>query len=127
MREACAQVGCEVRHLFLLRAERVSDRLARQVVGRAAEAAGDEQEVDERRLAAHELGDDLDLVRERRDQPDGDAERREPPREPGAVRVRNVTRDELVADGEDRRGGHQPFTIRTIGVPATRSTTVTPP
>ena len=127
MREACSQVGGEVGHLHLLDAECMRECFARQVVRCAAEAAGDDQEVDERRLAAHELGDGVDLVRERRDQPDGDTERREPPREPGAVRVRDVTRDELVADGEDRRGGHQPFTIRTIGVPATRSTTVTPP
>jgi hypothetical protein len=82
------------------------DRLARQVVRRAAEAARDEEEVDARRLVAHELGDLLDVVGERREHANRDTERREPPGEPGGVRVRNVAGDELVPDREDRRGRH---------------------
>ena len=47
-------------------AERRGDRLAGQVVGRAAEAAGDEHEVDVGRLATDEARDGVDLVGHRR-------------------------------------------------------------
>ena len=48
-REAGAQVGGELGHLRLRDAERGRDRLARDVVGRAAEPARDDQVVDPRR------------------------------------------------------------------------------
>ena len=66
-------------------AERGGDRLARQVVGRAAEAARDEEEVDARRLGAHEgsaiasISSGTAAV-----QAHLDAERSQPPREPRA-------------------------------------------
>ena len=49
LREARAQLVGELRHLDLRDAERRRERLAREVVGRAAEAAGDDQVVDARR------------------------------------------------------------------------------
>ena len=57
LREARAQVGGEVGHLGLLDAERGRERLARDVVRRPAEAAGDDEVVDAVALAADELGD----------------------------------------------------------------------
>src|SRR5262249_10457166 len=59
-REARTQIGRKLRNLDLRHAERMRNRLAGHIVGCAAEAAGYEQEVDARRLAAHVLGDLLD-------------------------------------------------------------------
>ena len=101
LREAGAQVVGELGHLGLLDAERGGERLARDVVGRAAEAAGDDEVVDAVVLAADELRDRVDLVRDGRGQDDADAQRLEPLREPGGVRVLDVAADDLVADGED--------------------------
>ena len=86
-----AQVGGELGDLFLRHVERVRDRLAREIVGRAAEPAGDDEDIDARRLAADELGDHLDLVGHRGEQARLDAERREPLRDPRSVRVGDVT------------------------------------
>ena len=61
-REARAQRVGELRDELLLHAESRRERLARQVVGRAAEAAGDEDEVDVGRLAPDEARDRVDLV-----------------------------------------------------------------
>ena len=80
--EAGAQAVGDVGLLDLRHAERGGDRLARDVVGRPAEPAGDEHDVGRRRLLAHEGRDLLDLVGHDGDQRDRDAERREPPREP---------------------------------------------
>ena len=87
LREARAQLGGELGHLDLLDVERGRERLAREVVGRAAEAAGDDQVVDAVALAADEVGDRVDLVRHDGGEDDAHAERLEPLREPRRVRV----------------------------------------
>src|SRR5205085_10504432 len=74
-REPGAQVGSDLGHFLLLDAERGRDRLARQIVGRAAETAGDEKEVDSSRFGVDEPGDRVDLVRQRRRHAHLDAER----------------------------------------------------
>ena len=93
LREARAQLGRELGHLLLLDVERGGERLARDVVGRAAEPAGDDQVIDAVALAADEVGDRLDLVRHGRRDHDLDAERLEPLGEPGRVRVRRRRRE----------------------------------
>src|SRR5207245_1670194 len=105
-RETRSEALGHVRLLGLLDPEGGRDRLSGEVVRRAAEPAGDEQVVDLRPLGAHELRDPLDLVGEGRDQRHRDSEPFEPLGEPGSVRVRDVARDELVADRQDRRGAH---------------------
>ena len=100
LREAAAQLVGELRHLDLRDAERGGHRLASQVVGRAAEAAGHEQVVDPRALAVDEVGDGLDLVRDAGGEHDLHAEPLEPLREPGGIGVDDVAGDDLVADRE---------------------------
>src|SRR5204863_6599795 len=80
-----------------------ADRLAREVVGSAAESAGDDQDVRVLGLHPDEGGHALLVVRERRDQDHVEAELFEAGREPGAVRVGDVARDELVPDGHNGR------------------------
>ncbi len=84
------QLVGDVAHLLALDLEGRGDRFAGDVVRRPAEPSGDEDEVSARRLGAHELGDAVELVRQRRDQVDRDAEGLEPLGEPRAVRVGDV-------------------------------------
>ena len=112
--EAGAQVGVELRDDRLRRLERDREGLACDVVGCAAEAAGDEQMIDARRFPADEIDDLLGLVRHRRGDCDLDAELFEPLRKPGAVRVHGVAGDELVADCQDGCTHMASMTIRKI-------------
>ena len=105
--ETRAKSRGDVADLHLADAERGGDRLAGDVVRRAAEPAGDDHDVHGRRLLADERGDPVDLVRHHRDQRDLDAERGQPPCQPRAVRVLDVPRQELVPDGDDRGPGHR--------------------
>ena len=68
--------------------------------------------VDERRLAAHEGNDPIEVVGHRCAEDDRDAELLEPPGEPRGVRVLDVARDELVADRQDDRVHH--WSIREL-------------
>jgi hypothetical protein len=79
------------------------NRLTRDVVGRAAEPSRDDDDVGLVRLAPHEPGDRLNLVRHGGDQPYEDAEPFEPAGEPRRVRVFDVAGDDLVADGHNGR------------------------
>ena len=100
--EARAQILGQLGDDLLLDAERCSHRLAGDVVGRAAQAARHDQEVDARPLSLQHLDDAAQLVGNRCDQNDTNAERLQPLGEPRRVRVRRVAGHELVADGEDR-------------------------
>src|SRR5919201_5198071 len=94
--------------LFLPRhAEGGRDGLPGDVVGGASEPAGDDDDVGLLRLRAHQRRHPLLVVGKRRDQEDVEAERLEPAREPGAVGVGDVSRDELVPDRDDRAGRHR--------------------
>ena len=138
-REARAERSRNLGLLDLRNAERRGDRLAREVVGRAAEAAGDDHRVLRGRVLAHERGNAVDLVGDRGDQLHLDAQRRQPPREPAAVGVLRVARDDLVPDRDDR-GARHPASIAqarpsrrtrtpisTSCVVAPRMSPVTPP
>src|SRR5438876_3619565 len=76
-----AQVRCDLFVLDLLDAEGCCQRLTRDVVGRTAEAAGDDDEVGPIGLLAQRRRDLLDLVRHDCDQADVDAGSLEPARE----------------------------------------------
>src|SRR5581483_5259670 len=70
--------------------------------------------------AAQERADLLDLVAQRGEHPYLDPEQRQPPRQPRAVRILDVARDDLVADGEDDRAApavHGPIVGRAGAVP----------
>src|SRR5438105_10015206 len=101
--EPLAQAGRDFGLLDERELEGSADRLAREVVGSAAEPAGDDQDVRVLGLHPDEGGHALLVVRERRDQDHVEAERLQPSREPRAVRVGDVARDELVPDGHNGR------------------------
>jgi hypothetical protein len=79
-REPGPELGRELRHLLLLDGERCRDGLARDVVRRAAEAAGDEHDVEASGRVPDEGGDRVELVRHGGDEAGGEAERLQPPR-----------------------------------------------
>src|SRR5205823_14211497 len=95
--EAGPQVGGQLGHLLLRDAEGGGERLARDVVGCPAEAAGDDQVVDAAPLTPDEVAYRNRFVRYGGRDHDLDAERLEPLGEPGGVRVRDVAGDDLVA------------------------------
>ena len=80
--EARAEPLRHLDDLLLPHAERRGERLAREVVRRAAEAAGHEEDVAAGRVLADERRHGLDLVRQRCEEPNPDAELLEPLREP---------------------------------------------
>ncbi len=105
--EALPQPLRHLRVVDLRDAEGGGDRLPGDVVGRTAEAARDEDQVDRARVCPDERRDRLDVVGEHGHQSDGDADTLEPPGEPRAVRVRNVSGKELVTDRQDGCGRHR--------------------
>ena len=105
MREASPQLSGELGHQLLRHREGVRERLARQIIGGAAEPAGDDQTLDAHPLAVDELRDRRDLVLDRGGEHHRDTERFELAGKPGGVRVRHVARDDLVADRQ-QRGAH---------------------
>ena len=82
-------------------ADRGRERLAGEVVGRRAEAAGGDDEVDALERLRERRGDERQVVRERDDPPDGDAAERQRPGQLAAVRVARLARRQLAADGKE--------------------------
>src|SRR3954451_11839445 len=110
--EASAEVGLDLRKRHLRHGEGGRDRLPRDVVGRPAESARDDQVVDGRRLTAHEVDDPVELVRDRRADRDLHAELLEPAAEPRGIGVLGVAGHDLVPDRQDG-GKHMP-SIREV-------------
>jgi signal transduction histidine kinase len=102
-REALPQGICHGRHLLAGDTEGVRHAFARDVVGRAAETARDEDHVRARPLRPQEGSNFLDVVTHGCHQLHLDAETGKAARKPGGVRVLDVPRDYLVADRENDR------------------------
>src|SRR6202044_2785980 len=99
--EPSAQILGQLGHDLLGDAKGRGNRLARDVVGRAAQAARHDQEVDAWPFALQYLDDAVELVGSGRDQNNTTAERLETLGEPRRVCVRRVAGHELVADSQD--------------------------
>ena len=84
-------------------AERLGDRLARQVVGRRAEAAARDDEIAASERGAQRFDEGVLAVREGGQTHDVDAERGQLDGEIAAVRVAGLAHEELRPDGEDLR------------------------
>jgi ferredoxin len=89
-----------------VRPERERDPVDRHVVVRRTDAARGEHEVVGLVHHAHVLGDHLDVVGDRDDALDVDAERAQLPAEIGRVGVDHLPGEDLVSDHEDAGGGH---------------------
>jgi hypothetical protein len=101
--ETLAQRGRHRSDLLAIDVESRRDSLARDVVWRAAEPSRDEDELDARPLGSQKGGDLGDVVPDSGHERHLDAEPGEPAGQPGGVRVLDVPRDDLVADGQDGR------------------------
>ena len=133
--EALAKRFRELGDLLGRNAERLGHCLPRQVVGRSAETAGDDDHAVAHHLHAEELGHLVDGVAHGDEELHLEPELGEPARHPGGVGGLDVAEDDLVSDREHdcgRRRRHpreyrSVLTALTTGTPSTQSTTLTPP